>query len=60
MQFEEVRSGLGMLDFDAFLTGINALSNDVPIMIEHLDSQKEYSLARDYIKSKAKNLGINL
>jgi len=47
-QFSEVRPGLGKLDYKVFLSELSKL-DDVPLMMEHLPSAEEYSLAARYI-----------
>lgn len=55
----EVRSGLGNLNYSVFLTELNKLNN-VPLMLEHLDSAEEYLLAANYIRSVAEKENIFL
>lgn len=50
---EETRPGLGNLDYRTYLTQINKLDRDVPLMMEHLHNENEYKLAADYIRSIA-------
>lgn len=49
----EVRPGLGSLCYDALLKNLNEL-DDVPLMIEHLSTEEDYSLAAEYIFGRAK------
>jgi sugar phosphate isomerase/epimerase len=49
-QFSEVRPGLGKLDYRVFLSELSKL-DDVPLMMEHLQSAEEYSLAAEYISA---------
>ncbi|MDN3687763.1 sugar phosphate isomerase/epimerase family protein [Cyclobacterium jeungdonense] len=56
-QFSEVRPGQGVLDYQAFLQEVSRLS-EIPLMMEHLSSEKEYDLAADYIRSEGKKAGI--
>ena len=55
----EVRAGLGNLNYSVFLTELNKLNN-VPLMLEHLDTAEEYKLAADYIRSVAEKENIQL
>lgn len=57
---DEVRPGLGVLDYAAFLRGLNRLHPDTPIMLEHLSTEEEYRLAAAHIRSVAAQQGINL
>lgn len=54
----EIRPGLGGLDYTVFLKELSKLP-DVPLMLEHLDSQQEYRLAADYIRSAAGRVGLS-
>lgn len=53
----ELRPGLGKLDYHVFLTKLSKLDN-VPLMMEHLETAKEYELAANYIRSVANELNI--
>ena len=47
VQFDEVRPGLGGLDYRVFLRELDALDPDLPVMLEHLPSLDEYAIAAD-------------
>lgn len=55
---DEVRPGLGGLDYRVFLTELSKLGPDVPLMLEHLPSQEEYTLAAEYVRSVARDVGV--
>ena len=57
-QLDELRPGLGKLDYNAYLTELSKLK-DVPLMMEHLKTAEEYSLAAEYIRSTAKKNNIS-
>lgn len=52
-QLDEVRAGLGQLDYAVYLTELAKLG-DLPLMMEHLESPEEYALAADHIRSVGK------
>jgi sugar phosphate isomerase/epimerase len=54
---DEVRPGLGALDYGVYLTELAKLEQDVPLMIEHL-SEEDYPLAADHIRSVAAQVGV--
>ncbi|MGC8862642.1 MAG: sugar phosphate isomerase/epimerase family protein, partial [Armatimonadota bacterium] len=56
---DEVRPGLGALDYETYLTELAKLGPDVPLMLEHLPTAEEYSLAAGYIRSVADRLGLS-
>lgn len=57
---DEVRPGNGIIDYRLFLKCMASLPNDVPLMLEHLPTQEEYSLAAEYIFQAAKELDISM
>lgn len=56
-QMDEVRAGLGTLDYSVFLKELVKLK-DVPLMMEHLKTDEEYGLAAEHIRSVGKSEGI--
>ena len=48
----EVRAGLGNLDYSVFLTELSALK-EIPLMLEHLNTEDEYKLAAQHIRKIA-------
>jgi len=57
VHLDEVRPGLGALDYRAFLQDLARLDPDTPLMIEHLATAEEYALAAEYIRSVAADIG---
>jgi sugar phosphate isomerase/epimerase len=57
---DEVRPGLGTLDYRTFLTELDRLDTDVPLMLEHLPNAAEFQLGADYIRSVAREVGVVL
>jgi sugar phosphate isomerase/epimerase len=55
---DEVRPGLGRLDYRVFLRELNRLSVDTPLMLEHLPLEEEYNKAAQYIRSIAQEIGV--
>ena len=47
---DEVRPGLGNLDYTTFLHEIDKLDSDMPLMIEHLKGEEEYAKAAEHIR----------
>jgi sugar phosphate isomerase/epimerase len=58
--FDEVRPGLGRLDYRTLLRELNRLPADLPIMLEHLPKAEEYDLAAAYVREVAKEVGVEL
>ncbi len=58
-QLDELRAGLGKLDYVVYLMELAKL-NDVPLMMEHLETAEEYELAASHIRSVGKSLNITL
>jgi sugar phosphate isomerase/epimerase len=55
--FDEVRPGLGALDYGVYLRGLAGQGRDIPLMIEHLPSREEYRLAGEHIRARAREIG---
>ncbi len=55
VHLEEVRPGLGKLDYRTYLRELAKFDEDMPLMLEHLKSEDEYQLAADYILSIAQS-----
>jgi sugar phosphate isomerase/epimerase len=60
VHLDEVRPGLGGLDYRTFLRELNRLDSDIPLMLEHLPSAEEYNLAAAQLRSIASEVGIVL
>jgi sugar phosphate isomerase/epimerase len=58
VHLDEVRPGLGALDYKVFLQELSRLPGDVPLLLEHLP-QKEYPAARDYVVGVAAQIGLS-
>jgi sugar phosphate isomerase/epimerase len=56
---DEVRPGLGGLDYEVFLKELSKMP-DTPLMIEHLKGAEEYRLAAEHIRGVAKKIGLSL
>lgn len=57
---DEVRPGLGRLDYRTLLRELNRLPADLPLMLEHLPKAEEYDLAAGYVREVAKEVGVGL
>jgi sugar phosphate isomerase/epimerase len=60
VHLDEVRPGLGSLDYRTFLRELNRLDRDTPLMMEHLPNEEEYAQAAQYIRAVAEEEGIAL
>jgi sugar phosphate isomerase/epimerase len=58
VHLDEVRPGLGALDYTVYISEVNRLPGDIPLIIEHLP-QEEYPPARDYILQVARQNGLS-
>lgn len=56
----EAAPGKGTLDYGVLLREIEALDPDMPLMIEHLETEEEYDTAARYIRGVAAREGIGL
>ena len=57
---DEVRPGLGSLDYTVFLREMAKLDEDTPLMLEHLPSEDEYRLAAEHIRRVAGEIGVTV
>jgi len=55
----EVIPGRGSMDYRAYLTGLAALPQDAPLMLEHLTRAEEYAEGAAYIRSVAHSIGLS-
>lgn len=60
VHIEEVRPGLGALDYRTFLQECAKLPADTPIMLEHLATAVEYEEAAQYVRAIAGELGLSV
>ena len=60
VHLDEVRPGLGALDWPALLAGLSKLDADLSLMIEHLATAEEYASAADHIRRVAAAEGVSL
>ncbi|HUU09792.1 MAG TPA: sugar phosphate isomerase/epimerase [Phycisphaerae bacterium] len=56
----EIRPGLGGLDYRTYLAQLATLDADVPLMLEHLSSADEYTLAAGHVRGVAQQVGVDL
>lgn len=56
---DEVRPGLGYLDYRTLLRELNKLEPDTPLMIEHLKTEEAYRLSAQYIRDVAGEVGVS-
>ena len=59
VHLDEIRPGLGNLDYHTFLVELDKLGPDVPLLIEHTN-QEETRLAADHIRSVARQAEVDL
>ncbi len=60
VHLDEVRPGLGALDYRTFLRELDKLDPDTPLLLEHLPSEEEYVLAGEYVRAVAQEIGVSL
>jgi sugar phosphate isomerase/epimerase len=58
VHLDEVRPGLGALDYAVFLQALARLPGDVPLILEHL-APEEVPAARDYVTGVAAQAGLS-
>jgi sugar phosphate isomerase/epimerase len=60
VHLDEVRPGLGQLDYPAFLGAVESLGGDVPVLLEHLPKAEDYVAAAEYVRGVAREAGIGM
>jgi len=60
IEIRETAPGLGALDLSCYLSEIARLTRGVPCMLEHLDSEEEYTVARENVVDIAKESGLEV
>jgi len=60
VHLDEVRPGLGALDYHTFLRELAKLDPDTSLMLEHLPDAEQYALAADHVRSVAGETGVEL
>jgi sugar phosphate isomerase/epimerase len=58
VHLDEVRPGLGALDYGTLLREMNRLDPDTPFLLEHLPNPEEYVAAAAYVRDVAAREGI--
>ena len=59
VHLDEIRPGLGALDYGVFLQEAAKLPQAAPIMLEHLDTAEEYRLAAEHVRAVGDKVGVN-
>lgn len=57
VHLDEVRPGLGGLDYHTYLREIDRLDPNLPLLLEHLASEEEYTQAAAHIRAVASETG---
>lgn len=60
VHLDEVRPGLGTLDYAVYLRELSRLDPDVTLLIEHLPNEAEFTLAANHIRAEAASEGLTL
>jgi len=58
VHLDEVRAGLGGLDYPALLTQLDKLEADTPLMLEHLSTAQQYTQAAKHVRAVAAEVGV--
>lgn len=60
VKFREVLPGTGGVDLGAYVSAIDSLDHDVPMMLEHLGTEEEYDAAAGAVRRIAETAGVIL
>jgi sugar phosphate isomerase/epimerase len=59
LHIDECLPGTGVLDYRTYLTLLDRLPREAPLMLEHLQTAEEYRLAAAHVRSIAEELGLS-
>jgi sugar phosphate isomerase/epimerase len=59
VHLDEVRPGLGGLDYRTYLAELAKIDPDTPLMLEHLPNADEYAAAAAYVRAEADAAGVS-
>jgi sugar phosphate isomerase/epimerase len=51
VHIDECIPGTGFLDYRAYVSALNGLGREVPLMLEHLKTEADYRQAADFVRS---------
>jgi sugar phosphate isomerase/epimerase len=57
---DEVRPGAGALDYHVLLSALADLDDDLPLLLEHLESEAAYEQAREYVREVAADVDVTV
>jgi sugar phosphate isomerase/epimerase len=60
VHLDEVRPGVGGLDYRTLMCELNKLDLDLPLMLEHLPNEHEYDQAASYVRSVAREINVRI
>lgn len=60
VHLDECRPGTGGLDYAAYLTAVDSLDPELPVMLEHLPNADEYTAAAAHLRAVAAEVGVDL
>jgi sugar phosphate isomerase/epimerase len=56
---QETIPGTGVIDYRTYLRDLSQLPAEAPLMLEHLQSEQQYTQGREYIQGVARSLGLS-
>ena len=60
VHMDEVRPGLGVLDYPTLLSELEQVDHDMPLIVEHLKTDEEFTLGMEFIRKTAKTVNVEL
>jgi sugar phosphate isomerase/epimerase len=58
VHLDEVRPGLGGLDYHAILRELSRIGPDIPVLLEHLPAEDEYRAAAAHVQAAMDAVGL--
>jgi sugar phosphate isomerase/epimerase len=60
LHIQELRPGLGTLDYRTLLVELEKIDRDMPVLVEHLKTDEEYALGVNYIRDIASAVQVGV
>jgi sugar phosphate isomerase/epimerase len=60
VHLDEVVPGDGALDYGTFLSELDRLDPDMPLVLEHIESEADYARGAAYIRAVGRDLGVRV
>lgn len=60
LHMDELRPGLGMLDYPMLLSELEQVDSDMPLIVEHLKTDAEFAMGMEFIRKTAAAVNVDV